>query len=538
MDHLPSGKQRTHIVAFDYARLSRDKNGLSENVNIQHGESRDFIADQGWEHGGSREDNDISASRFGTKVREGYQLLLKNILSVPDRDDAQVKVMIVVTEMPRLYRQVEELLPLIKLAEHSKLSGIWTTDGEGYDLSTPEGIHRAIGAVNNAMLESNRASVRQRRKKKAQAAQGKFLGTERRYGYEGAVKNEHGYILNRGRIGVAEVPHEIANLEDWFTRLIAGETAWSIVQDSNRLGIPAPRGGKWTAGNFNRLITRESYVVFDPIGHPSSCPCLQNREDGGTLVHTTSGTRHRGEWRGLITRDRHELLMSVLSARSQGWERGLARGRRYLLSGLTRCGGTHEDEPCLAVMYGNGRSIGQGYQRRYRCKSFDNHGSRVGCGKVFRDADALEAFVTEAVLYRLDSQSLHDTLSRQTSDDTTTALTSRLTALRQRRALIQRQYALGELESLDDYKLMLAELDSAIEASTAELRNQQDARVSALLPEGGNIREVWEARDLAWRRSILGLLIEQIIVLPGHPGGMMWNGYRFNPAFIEIEWKY
>src|SRR5487761_1131405 len=122
-------------IALDYARLSRDRKKLSENVGIQHRENRYFIEDQGWQHGGSRDDDDITASEFGTKVREGYQALIQDIKNVPDRLDAEIKVVIVVTEMPRLYRQLEELLDLIKLCESTKLKGIWTTDGEGYDLS-------------------------------------------------------------------------------------------------------------------------------------------------------------------------------------------------------------------------------------------------------------------------------------------------------------------------------------------------------------------------------------------------------------------
>jgi site-specific DNA recombinase len=158
MDDLSVKKLPVKTIAFDYARLSRDRGKKSENIGIQYRENAYFIEEQEWEHGGSRNDDDISASRFSKKVRDGYQALIRDVKNVPDRPGFQVRVAIVVTEMPRLYRRMEELLALLKMAADSKLSGIWTTDGEGYDLSTPEGIHRAIGPVNNAMLESNRAT--------------------------------------------------------------------------------------------------------------------------------------------------------------------------------------------------------------------------------------------------------------------------------------------------------------------------------------------------------------------------------------------
>lgn len=542
MDNLlPAVKLPVQIIAFDYARLSRDRKRLSENVGIQHRENQYFIEDQGWELGGSREDNDISASEFGTKIREGYDQLIQDIKNVPDRDDVIVKVFIVVTEMPRLYRQVEELLPLIKMAERTRLSGIWTTDGEGYDLSTPEGIHRAIGAVNNAMLESKRASKRQRRKKRAQAAKGQYMGAARRYGYEGAIKDEHGNITNRARINIAEVPEEIAHWKDWFNRLVAGEAQMSIVRDNNQRGIPAPEGGKWTVGNFKRMVTNESFVIFDAAGHQPDCPCLLNAEGNGTLFHKPSGARHRGRWKGLITRQEHEVLLSCFRAKAQDWDHGLVKGRQYLLSGIAICGGTYEGEPCPAKMYGNGRTLASGnYQRRYRCKSHDNHGEQVGCGKVYRDAAALDEFVTSHVLYRINTAGVARALAPQEDGDRADELTNKLAAQLKRRDLIRRQYARGEIGSLEDYKFMRSEADDAVDELRAELGTLRTGKAMTLLPADGQIQDAWYARfaagDLAWCRSVIQLVVKKVVVKPGIPGGTIWNGRRFNPEDVEIIW--
>jgi Resolvase, N terminal domain len=201
MDYLDA-KNRLSIVtvALAYARLSRDRRKKSENVGIQLREDRLFIEDQEWEHGGEYKDRDITASEFGTKTRDDYLRMVEDIKNWPDREGIEIKLVIVVTEMPRLYRQLE-----------------------GYDLSTPEGYHRAVGAVNNARLESMRASKRQLRKKLAQAAQDKYMSGQRRYGFEGPIKDEHGNIINRDRINIAEVPEEIAHWFDWFNRILATE---------------------------------------------------------------------------------------------------------------------------------------------------------------------------------------------------------------------------------------------------------------------------------------------------------------------------
>jgi site-specific DNA recombinase len=538
MDLLkPVTKLPTITIAFDYARLSRDRGKKSENISIQHRESRYFIEDQGWQHGGSRDDDDITASEFGTKTRDGYLALIQDIKNVPDQLDAEIRVVIVVTEMPRLYRQLEELLDLIKLCESIKLTGIWTTDGEGYDLSTPEGYHRAVGAVNNARLESKRASKRQLRKKKAQAAQGKYMGGQRRYGFEGAIKDEHGNIVNRDRINVAEVPEEIVHWVDWFNRLIAGEPQMSIVRDSNKRGIPSPQGCKWTVGNFRRLMTKEAYVIFDADGHSEDCPCLENPEGNGTLVHKSSNSRHRARWRGLITREQYELLLAAFQSTAQGHDHGMVHGRKYLLSGVAVCGGEYQGKPCGAAMYGNGRQLDNGeYQRRYRCRGIDGHGQHIACGRVFRDAIALEAFVTDEVLKRLDTPELARALAPTGDEDQAEALTRKIITQRKRRDLIKRQYARGDIDSLEDYKFMRAEADNAIEeleAARAKLRN---TRAVNLLPADGNIREAWDKADITWRRAVTQLVVVRVIVKPGSPGGQLYKGRRFNPDDVVIEY--
>src|SRR4051812_14184012 len=111
----------SHLIAL-YARLSKDRSGLSENVQIQFQEGQEFIEDGGGQASLKFKDNDISASKFSKKPRDEYDKLI----AVVKRGEVEY---IVVTEMTRLYRRIEELLDLIKLAETTRLRGIWTTDG-------------------------------------------------------------------------------------------------------------------------------------------------------------------------------------------------------------------------------------------------------------------------------------------------------------------------------------------------------------------------------------------------------------------------
>src|SRR6266536_3442994 len=143
----------TKLRAILYDRISEDPDGERENIEIRLAESRDYCDAQGWVVGAEYSDNDISASKFSHKPRPGYNAMFQALA-------AGAAEILVTTEMERLYRRLEELLDLIKLAERSPLRRIACTDGSGYDLSSGPGIHGAIGAVNNAMLESRKLSDR------------------------------------------------------------------------------------------------------------------------------------------------------------------------------------------------------------------------------------------------------------------------------------------------------------------------------------------------------------------------------------------
>jgi DNA invertase Pin-like site-specific DNA recombinase len=540
MDILTTTKKLTTItIGLDYTRLSRDRKKLSENVAIQHRESAAFIEDQGWEYGGWYKDNDISASEFGTKTRDDYWRMINDIQSWPDREGFEIRLVIVVTEMPRLYRQLEELLELIELSESTKLTAIWTTDGEGYDLSTPEGYHRAVGAVNNARLESKRSSKRQLRKKKAQIIQGKYIGGQRRYGFEGPKKDDHGVITNRDRINVEPIPEEIAHWRDWYNRLLAGETQISVVRGNNDRGIPSTNGTQWTVGNFRRLMTQEAYVIFEPDeDHPSDCPCLNNPEGNGTLYHATSGERHRAIWRGLLTRQERDVLDNILSAHSQKWNHGLVKGRQYLLSGLLYCGNTYNGEACNRMLYGGARHLSNGTpQRRYRCAPHDNHGKRIACGRLYRGTEPLDLLVTEAVLFRLDTPEVARLLASEGDWQELDELSKKITVQRKRRDLIAEQYARGEIDSLGDFKKMRAAADAELQKLEAKRSKLRTSHAARLLPTNGLISEAWDSAGLEWKRDIIRLVVEKIIVHPSKSSGPLWNGYRFRPEDIEIIWR-
>jgi hypothetical protein len=89
---------------------------------------------------------------------------------------------------------------------------------------------------------------------KAGVAQGgRPNGGRRPYGYEGAVHDAHGAILNRDRAYKAIVPTEAERIREAAERVLAGESVRSVAKDWNEQEVPTPNGGElWNQGNLKR----------------------------------------------------------------------------------------------------------------------------------------------------------------------------------------------------------------------------------------------------------------------------------------------
>ena len=497
-----------------YARLSKDRSGESENVAIQLSEGSDFVDENGGTVALTFKDNDISASKFSKKPRPDYDRLIAAI----KRGEVEV---IVVTEMTRLYRRLEELLVLIKLAETTRLRGIWTTDGIGYDLSTPEGIHAAIAAVNNAMLESAKISKRTKRKQKARAAAGRHHGGVRAYCYEPPIRAEHGNLLNRERVNTALVDHEVEIFKSCVNRLIHGERAMWIVRDLNERGITSAAGGKWTVGNFQRLMIKKRYVIFDDDDTEQRGICEYN------------GAEYRAEWQGLITRQQHALMVAHFKRNSQPYAHGSKIGRSYLLTGLIYCG------VCGAKAMGGGRfTRPEVFQRRYGCRRTNSAGESIACGKVFRGADPIDTLITEAVLERFDSPEIARVLSApEGNQEDFDELVGKLTMLQQHRRNLVLEYGRGEHKKAD-YEAMLHAADDAIQETQIALGRFQNEQVASLIPADQPLRELWNEATLDWRRSVIKLLVDRVIIHPCQKQQRMWRQWKFDPERVEIVWQH
>jgi site-specific DNA recombinase len=514
--------QRSFLVdAAIYARLSKNRRGLSDNVEIQVAEGRAYADDKGWQTVFVGRDDDISASKFSTKPRPDYERLVTAV------EAGEIEV-IICTEMPRLYRRLEELLELIRMAPRTRLRAIWTTDDMGYNLSTPEGIHAAVAAVNNAMLESAKLSKRIKRKKAAHARQGMTSGGPRPYGYEGPIRDKYGNIINQERIGVEFVPAEVAILVEAKDRYLTGETIRDIVRDYYRRGLRGTAGQPWRVENFQRLLFHKRYVI---CGQHIEGVCADDCElPHGIRVH--NGAEYPAVWPGIFTREEWDRMDARCRARAQRWPgRGRQVGRKYLLTGLVFCG------QCGAYMVGARRQLEDGsWQRRYRCKKYDNYGQIVGCGRIFRGADPLETWITEAVLYRFSSPEVIRALAEPEEEDRTDELVAAYQEAKDNLDQMVADYA-SRLLTREQFARAKGIAEGEVEAARDALAKYQSRKVPGLTFNPAKLREEWDGMGPDMQHQVIALLVEKVTCRPGHPGGHTWRGWRFDPAYVRVVWR-
>lgn len=507
--------RKTGRLAAIYCRISADHEGRELGIERQEEDCR-LLADRlGYQVYQVYIDNDISASTRTRKVRPEYQRMLR------DARGGMFSAILAYTS-GRITRKPREREDLIELAEECTIRFEYLRS-PSLDLNTANGrmVARMLAAAD--ANEAEQTAERVARSKLQAAQQGKDSGGPRPYAYE------------EDRVTIRE--SEAATVKGCVARIIAGESQTAIVRNLNQRGIPSATGGRWNVANFKQTVTRRRFVIIE--GHTPGCAAdCQVRH--GIRVHSPAGgqaTEYVGEWAGFIEPADYAHMMARFDEMGQKWAHGLANGRKYLLSGLTRCGGhLASGEPCGAGMFGQARKLSNGkHQPRYRCKGVDNFAREVGCGKVFRDATALDEFVSECVLVRFDSPDIAKALTPEDDAGNADALVKELSALNQRRRTLAAEHALKPYE---DYGIMRATIMGEIQRVEGELAKLHSAKARVLLPQGQPLRAAWETAALEWKRDIIKLVVDRIIVHPGAaPGGATWNGYRFRPELIEIKWK-
>jgi site-specific DNA recombinase len=455
-----------------YARISSDVHGQGLGVARQEEDCRRLAAQLGWTVAEVYVDNDLSA--FSGKRRPAYQRMLDDLAE--RRRDA-----VLCYHLDRLTRRPIELEQFVTTLDAAGIRQVRFVTGDA-DLGTGDGllVGRIMAAV--AANESAAKSRRVKRKLEQNAQAGLPHGGFRRpFGYEDDK--------------ITVKPDEAKVIRALVARFLAGESLRSLCVWLDDSGVRTVGGGVWRSPTVRGLLRSGRIAGL--------------REQRGEVVGTAA-------WPAIITaadRDR------VLARMQEQTVTGRRTPRRYLLSGLLRCG------RCGGKLFASPR----GASRRYVCLSGPDHG---GCGRLTVVAEPVEQLLTEAVLYRLDTPELTTALAEGTTAEGGAAgLAAALDANQQQLDELAVMYGKQEI-SAREWRAAREPVEQRMQARRRQLAAATNTDALAGLPgHGRELRETWDGLNLTRQAAIVRALLDHAVIAPGSPGARELDIARVQPVW-------
>ncbi len=452
-----------------YLRISDDRAGEGLGVARQRKDCEALIDRAGYELAGIYEDNDLGA--YHGKPRPEWERLQADI------GTGSVDV-VVAWASDRLTRHPRELEDLVDLLDANGVRIQTVTSGD-YDLATPEGraYARIVGAI--ARQESERKSVRARRKALELAEAGKVGGGGYRpFGYE------------TDRVTVRE--SEAVEIRWMLDRIIGGGSLQSVANELKDRGVRTTTGALWQNTTIRRLL----------------------------ISGRVAGLRdHRGEvigpavWDAIVDRESWDQGRAILLDPKRRTNNG--RNRSYLLSGgLVRCGLCGEG---LVARPASGR------KPSYVCAS-SRTGKFKGCGKIRIMAEDVDQLVTSEILDAFDSPDFLEAISAESGIDTA-ALSAKIGEEDAKLERLSIDYYSKELIGAAEYRAARGAIEARLEELRADL---VPARISA---PSGRLPAWWEGAAIGERRELLKLAAVDVRIGPAIKGRNF-----FDPDRVTISY--
>lgn len=454
-----------------YARISSDPTGQALGVQRQLEDCRKLAEDRGWTVGAEYVDNDVSA--YSGKLRPEYARMMTDI-----RDGLRDAVL--VYNMDRLTRRPVELEEFVAVCERAGVRQVNTVTAD-VDLGTDDGLFMARIFAAFAAKESGRKSERLRRRARQNAELGRpGGGANRPFGYEA------------DKITVNPVEAEI--IREIAGRYIAGESARSLAAELEERGIPTSSGAAWRSTTVRGILRAPRIAGL--------------RSHHGEAVAEAM-------WAPIITHEQHEQIVSASASKQAAGRRA---PRRYLLSGMLRCG------KCGGKLFSSAR----GQERRYVCMSGADH---RGCGGITVAAPPVEAWLTAAVLYRLDTADMQAFLTGQRANDAHHGeLAAERDRLRARMEELGQMFAAGEISRME-WKAARDPLEHQITATDQQIaRLAGSSTLEAIVGQGVALTAGWEGMNLERQHAIMRAVLDYATITPATKLG------RFDPERISPVW--
>jgi site-specific DNA recombinase len=473
-------------------------------VSEQHDENGKAAARRGVSLGKPYTDNSVSASRYGTKARDGFTDLLADLEAGRFGADE-----LWLWETSRGSRQVSEWVQIINACERAGVVVYITTHDRTYDPANGRDRRSLQEDAVDSEYESSKVSLRAKRAAAANAAEGLPHGPTP-YGYQ-RVYDPHTRRL------VRQEPHpdEAPVVRELYDRLLMGHSLRSVALDFEARGIRTRTRG------------RDGQTVS---GKPFSAQHLRAMVVGpvyaGLRVHNPgkTGSRHdltgavKGTWEPLVPEATYYAVRHMLMRPERKTTRP---GRaKHLLTFIAKCA------ECGSPLSYAGRSDGV-----YQCH-------KKGCVRVSKTG--LDELAETVILAHLTRPDVLNPLTAAAEDTDTqlqevrTALTAARTELTELRAGV----AVGRLSVAN-----LTAIEPALVARVATLEERErelstPSVLRGLITPGEEARGQWDVAPVSTRREIA-----RILLTPEMFGEMQVTrrprnaGSRHVSAVERVQWR-
>lgn len=446
-----------------YGRESHDK---TKSVDDQLSEGREAIEDRDWILVDSYKDG-VSASRFGTKIRKGWNRLLTDL-------DADLLDVIVTWEPSRADRDLETWVRFVAKCRDKGVLVLIVGDDEVLDPRILSHWKRLIDGGVDAAMESEKTSKRVRRGVSTAAEAGEFHG-DTPYGFERVITGERETKHGPKPVKMQRMhPEHGPIVQKIFERLSLNDPIKTIVDDLNARGVVAPAGERWHRNTIRKMAFNVAYI--------------------GQRDH--HGDIYNGKWDGLVS---EETFYAVRDLLRDPKRKTSQPGRMKWL--LTYLGVT----PCGAMLHYMGPNRGR--PAKYHCV-------RDGCVSVGH-AEADEV-IARLVVKRASRKDVRDLFT----DDEEPAKRARSEAAALRAKLQEATDSFLQPEGgISAKRLAAIEQDLEPKIADADKRAVSQKAPMALLAllsaaEFGaeKVRPAWEGLPVPAQREILRLLFDEILV--------------------------
>jgi site-specific DNA recombinase len=504
-----------------YCRLSKNRKGKKSSVKDQERDCRDFIDSQGWDFVDSYVDDGISASDKSEKPRDEFIRMMGDLR-------AGLIDVIVASEFTRLYRrprELEELLdPVDKFHYDVELVTIDPTVRQ-WDIRSGVGRAQLREAAKQAAEYSDYISEKVKAHARHRATDGRWHGGHPGYGfdYTAVVRDGEGEELEPEQMTINEEQAKIIREHVIWQILRGGDNGriGTICTALNDAGIKTRDGRRWRQGNLHPILVKPAIAGL--VKHPEKSDLVRAR--WGTFVECSQHPGANDCYGAIVSEHDWRKLQVILSKPERA--RDLITRSGALLTGYIYCGNPDCGKKLIATRDERGKRV-------YACKR-DSH--RGGCGKIKRLADPIDQLVTELVIATLEDSDFSIPIA--SDDDDFASLYAEKQALEDRQAQLAIDHY--RLQVIDRVPFLAANeaLQSDIAAIQRKLDRATTYRHVKELPVGEIAQAEWDAHadDIAWRKELVGMLIERIIVKPTQSRHVPYNpdfGHRFDPDSVEV----